>query len=170
MNLIKFFHNLFSTGKYGQDFGFVDDSCYPYVGRQTACQTSPCRRFYTSQYHYIGGFYGACNEDLMKIELLRNGPIAVSFEVYDDFLFYQRGIYYHTGLVDRFNPWQTTNHVVIIVGYGYEGASPETGVKYWIVQNTWGTEWGENGYFRIMRGNNECHIESIAVATTPISI
>lgn len=58
-----------------------------------------CTRQFGTGYHYIGGFYGACNEELMKIELVKNGPIAVSFEVYDDFRFYKGGIYHHTGEV-----------------------------------------------------------------------
>ena len=155
------------AGKHGQDFGFVTESCYPYNASETPCEDTPCRRFYTADYYYIGGFYGACNEDLMKIELLRNGPIAVSFEVYSDFFSYKKGVYHHTGLVDRFNPWQPTDHVVTIVGYGYEGASPENGEKYWNVLNSWGTDWGDEGYFKIRRGTNECSIENMAVASTP---
>ncbi|XP_022083479.1 dipeptidyl peptidase 1-like [Acanthaster planci] len=155
------------AGKYGQDFGLVDDSCFPYTEYNEPCRPVTCRRFKTSDYRYIGGFYGACNEDLMKIELLRNGPVAVSFEVYDDFLYYRGGIYKHTMLTDRYNPWQTTNHVVLVVGYGYAGDDPDTGEKYWIVQNTWGESWGMEGYFKIRRGTNECHIESMAVATLP---
>ena len=80
---------------------------------------------------------------------------------------YRRGIYEHTGLSDRYNPWKTTNHVVLVVGYGYAGKNPDRGKKYWIVQNTWGATWGERGYFRIRRGTNECNIESMAVATLP---
>ena len=48
----------------------------------------------------------------------------------------------------------------MIVGYG---ADAQTGEKYWIVKNSWGTSWGEKGFFRIRRGNDECSIESIAV-------
>lgn len=51
----------------------------------------------------------------MRIALVNNGPIAVSFEVYDDFLHYSGGIYRHTFFKDeknfRFNPFELTNHV-----------------------------------------------------------
>ena len=48
---------------------------------------------------------------------------------------------------------------------GCADATPKTKMqsfqtKYWIVQNSWGEEWGEKGYFRIKRGDNECDIET----------
>lgn len=72
---------------------------------------------------------------------------------------------YDTGLTDKFNPFEITNHVVAIVGYG---ADKETGEKFWIVKNSWGESWGESGFFRIRRGTDECSIESIAVSAQPI--
>ncbi|VDN34059.1 unnamed protein product [Dibothriocephalus latus] len=45
----------------------------------------------------MGGYYGACNAELMQLELVRNGPFPVGFEVYSDFMAYQGGIYHHTG-------------------------------------------------------------------------
>ncbi|XP_075707555.1 dipeptidyl peptidase 1 [Rhinoderma darwinii] len=154
------------SGKYIQDFGIVEESDLPYTGT-----TSPCAlkdgyyKYYSSEYHYVGGFYGGCNEAYMKYELVLGGPLAISFEVYDDFMYYTEGVYHHTGLADRFNPFQLTNHAVLLVGYGVDSKSGE---KYWIVKNSWGESWGEEGYFRIRRGTNECAIESIAVSATPI--
>ena len=84
--------------------------------------------------------------------------------VYNDFVNYKSGIYVHTGLADKFNPFEITNHVVVIVGYGRDTAS---GVPFWIVKNSWGPEWGEEGFFRIRRNTDECAIESMAVETSP---
>ena len=69
--------------------------------------------------------------------------------------------------VNRFDPFVITNHVVLVVGWGQ--LSPEEGgTKYWVVKNSWGTNWGIDGYFWIRRGTDECGIESIAAESTPI--
>ncbi|CAI5773428.1 dipeptidyl peptidase 1 [Podarcis lilfordi] len=154
------------AGKYAQDFGVVEEDCFPYTARDSPCTfKSKCYHYYATNYHYVGGFYGGCNAALMELELLAHGPMAVAFEVYSDFLHYEGGIYHHTGLRDPFNPFELTNHAVLLVGYG---SDPATGEKFWIVKNSWGERWGEGGYFRIRRGTDECAIESIAVAATPI--
>ncbi|XP_047449175.1 dipeptidyl peptidase 1 [Mugil cephalus] len=153
-------------GKYIQDFGIVDESCFPYIAKNSPCGVPKnCGRMYTAEYSYVGGFYGGCSETAMMLELVKNGPMAVAFEVYPDFMHYKEGIYHHTGLADPFNPFELTNHAVLLVGYG---RCHKTGQKYWIVKNSWGTTWGEDGFFRIRRGSDECAIESIAVAAKPI--
>lgn len=153
-------------GKYIQDFGVVDEPCFPYIAKNSPCGVPRnCGRIYTAEYNYVGGFYGGCSETAMMLELVKNGPMAVAFEVYPDFMHYKEGIYHHTGLGDPFNPFELTNHAVLLVGYG---RCHMTGQKYWIVKNSWGTSWGEDGYFRIRRGSDECAIESIAVAAKPI--
>lgn len=71
---------------------------------------------------------------------------------------YGGGIFF-SGQVDPALEWTKVDHAVLLVGWG-----EELGQKYWIVQNSWGGEWGEGGYFRIARGINDSGVESIAVA------
>ncbi|XP_033647761.1 dipeptidyl peptidase 1-like [Asterias rubens] len=157
------------AGKYAEDFGLIEESCYPYHGKDSTCKKNSCKRIYGTNYAYVGGFYGGCNEELMRIELVKNGPVSVSFEVYSDFELYYGGIYHHVALEDGvpgFDPFELTNHAVLVVGYG---ADPKTGEKFWSVKNSWGESWGEDGFFRIRRSTDECSIESIAVKSFPIS-
>ncbi|XP_047735534.1 dipeptidyl peptidase 1-like [Hyalella azteca] len=157
------------AGRYAQDQGFVAEECNPYLGEDTAtCGTDvSCGRTYVSDYKYLGGYYGGCTEEEMLENLLTEGPLAVGFEVTADFYLYSEGIYVHgVGNVKAdFDPFIVVNHAVLVVGYGVDEAS---GMKYWIVKNSWGQDWGEQGYFRIRRGTNEVGIESLCVSATVI--
>ncbi|XP_071548233.1 dipeptidyl peptidase 1-like [Panulirus ornatus] len=154
------------AGRYAQDQGMVAEECNPYVGQDESCDTDmSCARTYVSEYHYLGGYFGACNEESMLQALVEHGPIAVAYFVYDDFYNYEGGVYHHTGLKNEFNPLEAMNHAVLLVGYGVDA---NTGEKFWTVKNSWGADWGEEGYFRIRRGTNECSIESAAFESTVI--
>ncbi|XP_054160663.1 dipeptidyl peptidase 1-like [Oppia nitens] len=163
-----------TAGKYAQDFGLTLEANYPYEGRTTKCTPKKQgNRYYTALYNYIGGFYGGTNEERMLVSLVNNGPFAIGFMVHGDFQSYHSGIYRHTHVTHdetaaqlaRFNPFVETNHAVTVVGYGKDQSS---GLKYWTVKNSWGASWGEHGYFRILRGTNECGMESIALEAIPI--
>jgi len=171
------------AGRWAHDWGFVDEACYPYEGKDAICRDSGLKdhlepklqnvkfnecgqRYYTWMYRYVGWFFGNCNEQKMKEEIYRHGPIAVGFEVLDDFRYYKGGIYRHTGLKSEVNQvgngFEVTNHAVTIVGYGH---CDKENADYWIVKNSWGDQWGEEGYFRILRGVDEVAIESMAQAS-----
>ena len=95
-------------------------------------------------------------QNLMK-EIMENGSVEVAFSVYDDFADYESGVYQHvTG-------GYLGGHAVKMIGWG----KTEAGVKYWIIANSWNSSWGENGYFRILKGVNECGIEGSASTGMP---
>jgi len=96
------------------------------------------------------------DEESIKRIVATVGPVSVAFQVVDDFRLYKRGIYSSQNC--KQGP-DDVNHAVLIVGYGQ---APETGKPYWIVKNSWGTQWGEEGYFRIERGRNMCGIATCA--------
>jgi len=75
----------------------------------------------------------------MKNWMSAKGPLATCFTVYDDFYAYSNGIYSHV----RGNV--VGGHCVSVVGYNDTD-------QYWICKNSWGTGWGESGFFRIAYG------------------
>jgi len=85
------------------------------------------------------------------------GPVSVAIAVADPFK------HYESGIIDPDSACDTTiNHAVLLVGYGADQA---TGQKYWIVKNSWNTDWGESGYFRLSRDvQNSCGINEQTVA------
>ncbi|KAH9633325.1 hypothetical protein HF086_004039 [Spodoptera exigua] len=99
------------------------------------------------------------NEESIKVELYKNGPIEVTFEVYRDFVHYKKGVYVHT------DGARAGRHAVKLLGWGVEN-----GVKYWLIANSWNPGWGDNGYFKILRGENHCGIEGQAVAGEPLFV
>ena len=106
---------------------------------------------------YASSVYSVKGEENMMKEIYENGSVQGSFTVYEDFSNYQSGVYQHiTGS-------SLGGHAIKIIGWGIT----EEGVKYWIVANSWGEAWGENGFFRILRGNNECGIESYVIGAIP---
>jgi len=152
--------------KFGEDFGIVPDSCFPYTAQDSSCSKrcfnfEPQKRYFTN-YNYVGGYYGAGSELGIMQEIYNFGPVAVEFEVFNDFFQYRSGIYSHSKISSKVNFWEETNHAVLAVGWGVEN-----GVKFWIAKNSWGPAWGEKGYFRIKRGNDECAFESSATRAIP---
>jgi cathepsin B len=79
----------------------------------------------------------------IQTEILTNGPVEASFNVYEDFLTYKSGVYHHvTGS-------NLGGHSVKIIGWGVEDNMP-----YWTVANSWNEDWGEKGFFKIRRGTD----------------
>lgn len=96
------------------------------------------------------------NANDIMLEIKKHGPVEATIDVYADFMGYHSGIYFHA-----WGGYQG-GHAVRIVGWG-----EENGVPYWLVANSWGATWGEGGYVRFLRGENECGIEEGVVAGTP---
>lgn len=86
----------------------------------------------------------------MKKTVAKKGPVTAVFSVLDDFKLYKSGIY--SSLKCKSSK-TAVNHAVLVVGYGTKLTT-----KYWIAKNSWSEYWGEDGYFKIKRGNNMCGI------------
>lgn len=155
----------FLQSKWSEDVGLLPESCFPYnamdsCSRHVDMDCVKANPSYRAHGHrYVGGYYGGSDELDIMDEVANNGPLVVSFEPKDDFMYYNAGIYQSNGDAIH-QEWERVDHAVLLVGYG----ETEQGQKFWKVQNSWGPEWGEHGFFRIARGENDSGVESIAVA------
>ncbi|CAF0996384.1 unnamed protein product [Rotaria magnacalcarata] len=112
---------------------------------------------YTDDKHYGDSVYSIrSDETQIKTELYKNGPVEAAFTVYADFLLYSSGVYQHT------SGSSLGGHAIKILGWGVENSMP-----YWLVANSWNQDWGDNGFFKILRGKDHCGIESGIVAGAP---
>lgn len=106
----------------------------------------------------------------MMLEIMKKGPVTCSFEPGFDFMMFSgSGIYHNLDdkswirLGMKKPEWSQVDHSVLCVGWG----ETDSGRKYWIIQNTWGKDWGKHGYFRMKKGEDTSGIESIGVASDP---
>ena len=147
-----------SFGNYGCNGGLMDDAftyaetnalClekdYPYKAENDACVL--CKgKVSVSSFVDIPP-----NNEEALFSAVKQQPISVAIEADQmDFQFYKSGVFDGTCGVNL-------DHGVVIVGYGIEENQP-----YWIVRNSWGDSWGENGYIRIARNKNKCGINLAA--------
>jgi len=105
----------------------------------------------TSRHYFPNGYHPFSGSGMSPIvSALQTAPASGSLMVYEDLMTYKSGIYHHVrGSLQG-------GHAIEIVGYGGTGSN-----SYWIVKNSWGTRWGNNGFFQIKSGNNECNFESM---------
>lgn len=115
------------TYQYIIDKGITTDREYPYVGHDQACK-SQGGAFKIKSFTSING----CNN--LK-NALNSRPIS-SITDGTNWFSYKSGILSKCG--------ETANHAVLVVGYTKD---------YWIIKNSWGVLWGENGYIRLATGN-----------------
>jgi len=95
----------------------------------------------------VRSFSGA---QAMKEEIASYGPISCGIASTTKFHNYHGGIFSEKGQTG-------VNHIISVVGYGKD---QESGVEYWIGRNSWGTYWGENGFFRIQMHSDNNAIET----------
>ena len=152
--------------------GIPDDTCQVYQAKDLPCSdehrclncqgppgSSTCfpqrdyQTYWIDQYSYIQEANKDDLVDAIKSELYLRGPIACGVDAtpIED---------YTGGIVDT--TLDDINHIVSVAGWGREN-----GTEYWVVRNSWGTYWGEHGWFRVKTGENALGIESMCSWATP---
>lgn len=114
--------------------GITTETNYPYQESQGFCSTGQSAVT-------ISGYEVVPPSESSLLQAVANQPISVGIAASQEFRLYGGGIYYGSC-------YPKMNHAITVIGYG---TSEEDGTKYWLVKNSWGTTWGEEGYMRIAR-------------------
>lgn len=162
-----------SAWRYFVHHGVVTDECDPYFdnsgcshpGCEPAYPTPRCERkcvkgnlvWRKSKHFGVNSYRISSDPYSIMAEVYKNGPVEVSFTVYEDFAHYKSGVYKHT------YGEALGGHAVKLIGWG----TSEDGDDYWVLANQWNRGWGDDGYFKIIKGTNECGIEHGVVAGLP---
>ena len=120
--------------------GITSEASYPYAAEDGSCAAEKLPVVSIDGYEDV-----PANDEDSLLKAVANQPVSIAIEASgDDFQFYSEGVF--TGSCGT-----ELDHGVAIVGYG----KTQQGTKYWIVRNSWGTEWGEQGYIRMLRGTSD---------------
>ncbi|KAL8562130.1 hypothetical protein ACOMHN_041965 [Nucella lapillus] len=163
----------------GEPYG-SNEGCQPWVfkhcdhvgkgGKYPECLTSfsngpRCKLFCTStgynrtfeeDLHFGEKYFILDTGEKIQQEVYFHGPVETTIDVYTDFFGYKSGVYQYN--------WGTLMGIVSvrILGWGVENGTP-----YWLAANNWNSGWGDHGYFKILRGKNECQVENDGWAGYP---
>lgn len=121
---------------------------------------TPQRLYRCYEFYFVPGIpRDGGTEYNIRYDIYRWGPVSTAMKVYPDFYQFDptKEIYEWNGI----GP-QVYGHAIELVGWG-----EEFGIGYWIVKNSWGKNWGNDGYFRMVRGINNCEIEENVVSGIP---
>ncbi|THG21911.1 hypothetical protein TEA_016608 [Camellia sinensis var. sinensis] len=143
--------------------GLEKEEDYPYTGRDRG----PCKFDNSKIAASVSNFSViSVDEDQVAANLIKNGPLAVGINA----------AYMQTYIGGVSCPYICSKHLdhgVLLVGYGSAAFAPIRLKKkpYWIVKNSWGANWGENGYYYICRGpksHNVCGVDSMVSTVAAI--
>jgi cathepsin X len=127
-------------------------TCDTFTSRGGTC--SPIMSYPNATIASYGAIKGS---DDMKIEIYKNGPIACGINA-------EEIVDYTGGVLDLPHQLKTVNHIISVVGWGYDD---ELGKQYWNIRNSWGSYWGELGFMRLILGENQLGIEKTCAFAIP---
>ena len=113
--------------------------------------------------YYVGDYYEVKGADQMKAELATRGPISCSIEA-TPILEAYKPENYPSGIFSEKGTTPKHNHSISVVGYGVDHAS---GIPYWVVRNSWGTYWGDYGFYKVQMYKDNNWIENWCLAGIP---
>ncbi|EGW06365.1 cathepsin F isoform X1 [Cricetulus griseus] len=129
--------------------GLETEDDYSYKGYVQACNFSAQK----AKVYINDSVELSKNESKMAAWLAQKGPISVAINAFG-MQFYRHGIAHP--LRPLCSPW-LIDHAVLLVGYGNRSNTP-----YWAIKNSWGSNWGEEGYYYLYRGSGACGVNTMA--------
>ena len=153
---------------WGKRKGFIPEVCYPFTGKNGECipeehlETNECRK--NAMFYKVLDYCLAQEDVGIKKEILKNGPVIAQMTVFTDFLTYKDGIYHRTEDAFKFNG----QHIVKIIGWDKQN----DGQEFWLVENSWGEDWGENGVVRVLASDKSTQLDfyALGVAAYPYTM
>jgi C1A family cysteine protease len=145
---------------YLMENGTCSGMTYPYTAVKGTCQTyAVAARINSWQWINPTGKPSSFYNDLIKSWIFTyQRPVSCRMEVYRSLFNYEKGIYSHLRRERR----SQGGHFVLIVGWGNSN-----GVDYWIIKNSWGTSWGQDGYFFIKMSDSYIGTYAIGAEIAP---
>ncbi|MCK4459896.1 MAG: C1 family peptidase, partial [Methanosarcinales archaeon] len=137
---------------YVRDTGVPDEDCFPYIAGNCGCD--PCSDWTDRVWNIEGYVYVQPTKEDFKAALQQYGPMSVVLTVPSDWYYYRTGVYSPTQSREDGVGW--ANHAVVLVGW-------DDSDDCWIIKNSWGQGWGENGYARVKYGDLEQYNYAYAV-------
>ncbi|KAF8020280.1 hypothetical protein BT93_G0858 [Corymbia citriodora subsp. variegata] len=140
--------------------GLMREEDYPYTGTDRGSCKFDKSKIVASVANFS---VVSLNEDQIAANLVKNGPLAIAINA----VFMQT---YVGGVSCPYICSKRLDHGVLLVGYGSAGYSPIRMKEkpYWIIKNSWGENWGENGFYKICRGRNICGVDSMVSTVAAI--
>jgi len=142
---------------YAHTTGIPDETCNNYQAANQDCTTmnqcgtctpdGNCNPIATYTEYQVGDYGSISGVDQMKAEIYARGPISCGIEATSTFELYTGGIY------KEYDPNPSINHIISVVGWG-----AANGTAFWVGRNSWGTPWGETGFFRIVLGQEDYNL------------
>jgi cathepsin L len=145
-----------SAFKYMINNGQCTESSYPYKAGTTKT-AGTCQKCTSAGVSFSGCYDVASKDQVSLMAAVAKHPVVIAIEA--DTRYFQS---YSGGILDSPKCGTTLDHAVEIIGYG-----TENGVDYWNVRNSWGSSWGENGYFRVKKTSSTNDIGICGVAAEP---
>jgi cathepsin X len=145
---------------YAHDKGIPHETCNNYQAKNQECTTEnacytcapggSCHAITNYTRYKVGDYADISGEENMMKEIWARGPISCGVDAsaaLEQFV--------GNGIFKQYNPNPMINHIISVVGWGVDSMS---GVKYWIIQNSWGVPFGDHGFFRLVRGEPDYNL------------